>query len=186
MNPIFRFAVKGCLVAAASGAVLNETIGLLAQDSETPPRIRATSPAIKQTAGVQAGSAAPQSAAPQGPSEVQKQLQELYRKNGREMPSMNMDDLPGTESVPSSSTPAGAPGQAAPPQAGPAAGPAAAPNRAPVKPGKPNWFERTFHVGRGRRQPPPVAQPTRPPGPAMRQQPPYTATPQPPRSGAPA
>src|SRR6516225_9155792 len=106
MNPIFRFAVKGCLVAAASGAVLNETIGLLAQDSETPPRIRATSPAIKQTAGVQAGSAAPQTAAPQGTSEVQKQLEELYRKNGREMPSMNMNDLPGTDSIPSSAGPA--------------------------------------------------------------------------------
>jgi YHS domain-containing protein len=46
------------------------------------------------------------------------------------------------------------------------------PNQASVKPGKPNWFERTFHVGRGKRQPPVVAQPVRPgPGAAGAPQP---------------
>jgi YHS domain-containing protein len=183
MNAIFRFAVKGCLVAAASGAVFNETIGLLAQDSETAPRIRATSPTITQTAGVQGSSAAPQSAAPQGTSEVQKQLEALYRKNGREMPSMNMDDLPGTDSIPGGAGPVGSGPVTPSPQTSPA--PAMAPSRPAVKPGKPNWFERLFHVGRGRRQPAPVAQPTRPAAP-MPRQPQRIATAQPaPRPTAP-
>jgi YHS domain-containing protein len=157
MNAPSRFAVKACLLAAVSGALFNQAVGLVAQDEVPSARDDSAAPKIRRTAGVQSGtSAASQSNPSQGTSEVQKQLQELYRKNGREMPSMNMEDLPNTQApVPS----AGAPVQVAP------NGPIVSPNPPPVKPGKPNWFERTFHVGRGKRQPPAMAQPVRP-GPA--------------------
>src|SRR5438552_9255772 len=96
MNATFRFAVKACLLAAVSGALFNQAVGLLAQDGDTTPAGGPAAPRIRQTAGVQGGTAeAPQAGPSQGagaagPSEVQKQLRELYRKNGREMPSMNI------------------------------------------------------------------------------------------------
>jgi YHS domain-containing protein len=165
MNAPSRFAVKACLLAAVSGALFNQAIGLVAQDEVPSARDDSAAPRIRRTAGVQGGtSAASQSnASPGGTSEVQKQLQELYRKNGREMPSMNLEDLPNTAApVPSASAPV----QVAP------NGPIVSPTQASVKPGKPNWFERTFHFGRGKRQPPAVAQPVRPgPGAAGAPQP---------------
>jgi YHS domain-containing protein len=166
MNAPSRFAVKACLLAAVSGALFNQAIGLVAQDEVPSARDDSAAPRIRRTAAVQSDtSTASQSTPSQGTSEVQKKLQELYRKNGREMPSMNMQDLPNTQApVPS----AGAPVQVAP------NGPIVSPNQPSVKPGKPNWFERTFHIGRGKRQPPAVAQPVRP-GPAT------AGAPQPPR-----
>src|SRR5262245_47778166 len=158
MNAPSRFAVKACLLAAVSGALFNPAAGLVAQDEVSSARDDSAAPRIRRTAGVQSGtSTAAQSKPSPGTSEVQKQLQELYRKNGREMPSMNMEDLPNAQApVPS----AGAPVQVAP------NGPIVSPNQPPTKPGKPNWFERTFHFGRGKRQPPAVAQPVRPGTPA--------------------
>jgi len=154
MNAPARFAVKACLLAAVSGALFNQAIGLVAQDEVPSARDDSAAPRIRRTAAVQGdSSAAPQSGSSQGTSEVQKKLQELYRKNGREMPSMNLEDLPNTAApVPSASAPV----QVAP------GGPIVTPNPPPAKPGKPNWFERTFHVGRGKRQPPVVTQPARP------------------------
>src|SRR6266446_1599858 len=154
MNAPSRFAVKACLLAAVSGALFNQAIGLVAQDEVPSARDDSAAPRIRRTAAVQGGASAASQANPsQGSSEVQKQLQELYRKNGREMPSMNLEDLPNTQApVPSASAPV----QVAP------NGPIVSPTQASVKPGKPNWFERTFHFGRGKRQPAAVAQPVRP------------------------
>jgi YHS domain-containing protein len=166
MNAPSRFAVKACLLAAVSGALFNQAIGLVAQDEVPSARDDSAAPRIRRTAAVQGGtSATSQSNTSQGTSEVQKKLQELYRKNGREMPSMNMEDLPNTAApVPTASAPV----QVAP------NGPIVSPNQPSAKPGKPNWFERTFHFGRGKRQSPAVAQPVRP-GPAV------TGAPQPQR-----
>ncbi len=159
MNATFRFAVKACLLAAVSGALFNQVVGLFAQDAGTTPNGGSATPAIKQTAATQA--AAPQSSSDQGSSEVQKQLQQLYEKNGREMPSMNMDDLPNVQ--PPAPTAAG-PSQGPLPR--PAPNPTASPAKAAAPPAaksqKPNFFERLFHVGRARKQPAATAQPARP------------------------
>jgi YHS domain-containing protein len=171
MNAPSRFAVKACLLAAVSGALFNQAIGLVAQDEVPSARDESAAPVIKRTAAVQADtSSGSQSSGSQGTSEVQKKLQELYRKNGREMPSMNLDELPNTQApVPSASAPV----QVAP------NGPIVAPNQPSTKPGKPNWFERTFHFGRGKRQPPVMTQPARPTAPAMAQGPRFSVKPAP-------
>src|SRR5262249_52178667 len=154
MNAPSRFAVKACLLAAVSGALFNQAIGLVAQDEVPSARDDSAAPRIRRTAAVQPdSSSSSQSSGSQGVRNVQKKLQEPYRQNGREMPSMNMEDLPNTQApVPSASAPV----QVAP------NGPIVTPNQPPVKPGKPNWFERTFHFGRGKRQPPVMTQPARP------------------------
>src|SRR5262245_43517895 len=173
MNAPSRFAVKACLLAAVSGALFNQAIGLVAQDEVPSARDDSAAPKIRRTAAVQSStSTTSQSNASQGTSEVQKQLQELYRKNGREMPSMNLDELPNTQApVPSASAPV----QVAP------NGPIVSPNQPSLKPGKPNWFERTFHFGRGKRQPPALAPPVRPGAAAAvaPQQPRFTVRPTP-------
>lgn len=81
---------------------------------------------------------------PAAETEVQKQLRAIYKKNGREMPSMNMAELPNTQ-VPTA--PAGGTDQA---------GSAVVGSKGP----KANWFERTFHVGKGKKQATPTATPT--------------------------
>jgi YHS domain-containing protein len=158
MNATFRFAVKSCLLAAVSGVLLNQVVGF-AQDGTSGDS--PSGPTIRRTATYQdPGSTAPSSPGTQPTSEVQKQLQELYRKNGREMPSMNMDDLPNTQPTampPSSSA-----------QNSSSTAKKSAPtstNRTAAKPQKPNFFERLFRIGRARKQPPTAAQPARSPSP---------------------
>lgn len=145
MNAILRFAVKGCLATAIGSAALGQTGTLTAQDVGTSS---GRGGPVKQAASLQGPDATPQYQDTQN-SEVTKELEKLYRKNGREMPSMKMDDLPNT--------------QGAPPRiVGSRNGPTTISNptnTATVKPGKPNWFERTFHVGKGRRQQPEQQQP---------------------------
>src|SRR5690348_2318573 len=127
MNAIFRFAVKGCLATAMGSAALCQTGTLTAQDTGAP---RGRGGAVKQAASLQGPDSTPQYQDTQN-SEVTKELEKLYRKNGREMPSMKMDDLPNT--------------QGAPPRiVGSRNGPTTISNptnTATVKPGKPNWFE---------------------------------------------
>jgi YHS domain-containing protein len=170
MNSIRRFAVKGCLMTALGGMAFGQAANIPAQDDDTGSS-RSSSGRIKQTASFQgADSPAAQSPPSTQSSDVTKELEKLYRKNGREMPSMNMEDLPNTQ---------GAPPRIVGSRNGPAT--ISSPtNSAQVKPSKPNWFERTFHVGRGRRQPqtttpapqtapaPQVAQPAAPQAPVYR------------------
>jgi YHS domain-containing protein len=153
MNASFRFAVKACVLAAVCGALLNQTAGVFAQDGGTTQSDATTSSKIRRTAGYQP---APSQSGAQ-PSEVQKKLQELYRKDGREMPSMNLDDAPNTQPVVNPPTAAmQAPPQGASPASPAQGGPAA-------KQSKPSFFERFFHVGRGRKQPAQATtQPARP------------------------
>ena len=158
MNSPFRFAVKACLVTAACGLLCSQIATLFAQDNDIPSAVSPASANIKQVQATSpaAGGQAPQTAQPE--SDVQKQLRKMYNKNGREMPSMNMDDLPNTQpqAPPPASAQYAVPGKpGAPTVQAPAAPPA-----------KPNWFERTFHVGRGRKQPaaaPQYAAPAQPP-----------------------
>ncbi len=152
MNATFRFAVKTCVLAAVSGALFNQAAGIFAQDSRTAPSDGSASSSIRRTASYQ--SPAPSQPGAQQPSEVQKKLQELYRKDGREMPSMNMEDLPNTQPV---ATPPAAAVQSQPNVASAATG------GSTTKVSKPNFFERLFRVGKGRKQPAPAAaQPARP------------------------
>jgi YHS domain-containing protein len=134
MNATFRFAVKSCLLTAVSGVLLNQVVGF-AQDGNS------SSPTIRRTATYQD---APSSSGQQPTSEVQRQLQELYRKDGREMPSMNIEDLPNTQAT---AMPPSTNGQIAP------SAPQYGSNRTPAKIQKPNFFERLFRVGRARKQP---------------------------------
>src|SRR5713226_7290439 len=103
MNATFRFAVKACLLAAVSGALFNQVVGLYAQDTGNAQSEGLAAPKIQRTASIQEPAtsppqtSAPQTSSPQAPSEVQKKLQELYRKNGQQMPSMNMEDLPNVQ-----------------------------------------------------------------------------------------
>lgn len=156
MNATLRFAVKACVLAAVSGALFNQVVGLFAQDARSKQNDGSSAPTIRQAAATQSATD-PQSSS-QGTSEVQKKLQELYRKNGREMPSMNMDDLPNVQP----GAPA-APGPSQGPVPNSAPSPANAAIRPPVaKQPKPNFFERLFHIGKARKQPPVTAQPARP------------------------
>lgn len=142
MKATFRFAAKACLMTAVGGSAFGHAAMLTAQDGGSATETtQKTKSKIVQTAGSQAADA--NGSAPAQNSDVTKELEKLYRKNGREMPSMNMDDLPNTQG-------------AAPRIVGSRTGPAtisSPTSSAQVKPGKPNWFERTFHVGRGRRHP---------------------------------
>jgi YHS domain-containing protein len=174
MNATYRFAVKACVLAAVSGALFNQAVGIFAQDGRTSPSDGSTNSSIRRTASYQ--SQEPSQPGASQPSEVQKKLQELYRKNGREMPSMNMEDLPNTQPV--------VPPPAAAVQPAPNVASAATGGTAP-KASKPNFFERLFRVGKGRKQPAPAtAQPARPAAPPM--QPfRYPQTQQPARPAAP-
>ena len=145
MNAPYRFAVKACLVTAACGLLCSQVGGLLAQDNDTPSTGSHAGAKVKQVQATSQGATGPTAQASQPESDVQKQLRKMYNKNGREMPSMNMDDLPNTQ--PPAPTPAGAQN-----------GVAGKPGAPALQPAKPNWFERTFHVGRGRKQSAPATQ----------------------------
>jgi YHS domain-containing protein len=154
MNAPIRYAVKACLMTAVCGLLCNQAACLFAQDNDTSSAGNPDSAKIKQVQAesqAMAGQAAPANSQPE--SDVQKQLRKMYNKNGREMPSMNMDDLPNTQ--PQAPAPAGA-----------QSGVGGMPTGPVLQQAKPNWFERTFHIGRGRRQPAPATQyaaPTPPP-----------------------
>ncbi|HEY2250957.1 MAG TPA: hypothetical protein VGH74_07835 [Planctomycetaceae bacterium] len=157
MNAPLRFAAKACLVTAASGALCLQVAGLSAQDNDRPSSgSRPAATKIKQaqaTSAATTGQAAQSS--PQQETDVEKQLKKLYGKKGQEAPSMRLEDAPNTQ--PQARPPASAGSQSA--EAGKPAAPA-------LQPAKPNWFERTFHIGRGRKQAAPANQyaaPTPPP-----------------------
>lgn len=139
-----------------------------------PPR-RLAEEDIEQTAGYQGrpysnssqptyvGSAAvPQQVPQQGPasqSAVERELEELYRKNGRQMPEMNMQEF---QAAPTQENPA----VAAPPAERGGSGFGYRPSG---KTSKPNFFERVFGLGRSRKAPPrTAAAPQRPAAPAAR------------------
>ena len=149
MNAKFRLATKACLVIAACALLLTQVADLGAQDDGSPPRAASASAGsqIKQTSSISQGAdSSPPLSLPQQQqtSDVLKALDREYRKNGRQMPSMNMDDLPNVQ-------------QPVPPRVpGSRNGPAStstAPSRATIQPSKPNFFERLFHVGRARNKP---------------------------------
>jgi|GEM_PF-7065921 len=150
MNAPLRFAAKACLVTAASGAMCIQVAGLFAQDSNSP----SVRPAGKKVQQVQAvspdagGQGAQQS--PDQETPLQKEIRKKFNKNGKEAPSFRLEDAPNTQ--PQVSPPVNA--QGAGTQAGGAGKPAvaAAPATAAAPAAKPNWFERTFHIGKGRKQ----------------------------------
>ncbi|MSR59908.1 MAG: hypothetical protein EXS05_20090 [Planctomycetaceae bacterium] len=86
---------------------------------------------------------------PSSESEVQRQVRELYHKNGREMPDFKLDDYqaPQTATPPFSGTARGAGGT-------PATG-----SRFALKSSKPNFLERMFHFGRAKPKPSPAMPP---------------------------
>lgn len=137
MNATFRFGVKAFLVATVSAALFSQVVGLFAQDGSPAKGSGSATPKIRQTAASQESQPSTQSTPN---SDVMKELEKKFRENGRQMPSMNMDDLPNTQvPVPP------------PSNAGSAAAPGA--NHSAAKPGKPNFIERWLHIGRGKRQP---------------------------------
>jgi YHS domain-containing protein len=155
MNAPLRFAAKACLVTAASGALCIQVAGLFAQDGDTP-----ATGAAAGTKVVQAQATSQDASDQQPESAVQRELRKKYQKEGREMPSMKLEDAPNTQ--PQSAVPPG--GQSG--VAGKPGSPAAPGAQPSVAPAKPNWFERTFHIGRGKKQPAPSPQyaaPTAPP-----------------------
>jgi len=167
MNATFRVAVKACLLTAVSGVLMNQVVGLSAQDVGGEQSDGSTAPTIRRTAGYQGtATTAPQSSSPQSSSAVQQQLQELYRKNGREMPSMNMEDLPNVQPQAPASP---ATGQYAP--AKPMNSSAAKSGSPAAKSQKPNFFERLFRIGRARKKPAVTAQPTPPAAPVAQPRP---------------
>lgn len=122
----------------------------------TPRPAAAPAEEIEQVAAVQNRTrlqpqpAAAVVAAPQnGESEVQRQLRELYRKNGQEMPDLDLNEYrpPQQASAPFGGAPRGTAARPAP------------------KPSKPNFLERIFHFGRAR----PKAAPAAAPAPGGRQ-----------------
>ena len=139
MNAPLRFASKACLVTAACGALSIQAAGLLAQDNAPAA---SGSPAAAKVVQAQAnsqdgaGPGAPSGSQPE--SAVQRELRKKYNKEGREAPSMKLEDAPNTKLT-------NAPPKAAQGGVAGKSGPAVPP------PAKPNWFERTFHVGRGRK-----------------------------------
>jgi YHS domain-containing protein len=153
MKPALRSAAKACLVTAASGLLCSQVAGLILGDdfdSSEGGRRRLAVQLAEATldeddALVEQPAPGP---GPAGETEVQKQLRAIYKKNGREMPSMNLSELPGTQ-VPSAG--AGSGDQPTSPVAVP---------RGP----KANWFERTFHVGKGKRPAAPTTTSTPRPG----------------------
>lgn len=177
MNAPLRFAAKACLVTAASGALCIQVAGLFAQDSDKPSSsARRADTKVKQAQAISpvaAGQVADPSQRPE--TDVEKQLRKLYSKKGQEAPSMRLEDAPNTQ--PQVAAPAGAKG-------GGAVG--NQPGAPTLQTAKPNWFERTFHIGRGRKQAAPASQfaaPTPPPAapyrypstaPAARPAPPLT------------
>jgi YHS domain-containing protein len=171
MNALFRFAVKGCLLTAVSGILLNQVVGLFAQDVGGIEGDSSAAPKIRRAADYQTGTAGPQYYGQQPTSEVQKQLQDLYRKNGREMPSMNIEDLPNVQPQAMPSPAASQYSSSTPPPSSDTRT-----SRTAAKSQKPNFFERLFRIGRARKQPSAVAQPSRPATPTA--QPQRYATPQ--------
>lgn len=102
--------------------------------SEVKPR-----PTVQQTAGAVPG-AYPQAAGQNGQSAVQRELEQLYRRDGRDMPPMTMSELP----LPEGAIPVTQPGA-----------PGARGNTAPgpkVVPAKPNVFKRML-IGMGLKKP---------------------------------
>jgi YHS domain-containing protein len=146
MNATLRSAAKACLVTATTGLLCGQVAGLFAEDNRATDSHRSMNFAVQlaeATEDEEDDDAPVEQQTPAAETEVQKQLRAIYKKNGREMPSMNIADLPNTQ-VPSA--PAGGGDQPGSTNAG---------SRAP----KPNWFERTFHVGKGKRQAAPSARP---------------------------
>lgn len=95
-------------------------------------------------------------------SPVQQQLEELYRKNGREMPSMDLNQyeppMPGPAPAQSSpNVPAGRNRPATPVHGGGF--------RSSPRQGKPNFLERIFHFGRGRHREQELPEPQQRPAP---------------------
>src|SRR5215831_1348364 len=98
MKPALRSAAKVCLVTAASGLLCSQVAGLLLGDDLDPSeggrrRLAVQLAEATDDDEVDAIIGTPP-ATDSGESEVQKRLREIYKKNGREMPSMNMADLP--------------------------------------------------------------------------------------------
>lgn len=88
-------------------------------------------------------------------SDVERELQELYRKNGREMPDMRMDDFQTPQSQ-------GAPPRVPGMRHGPTSTSDPGAGQPKIKPSKPNFMERVFGFGRGKKSAPPAPQPSRP------------------------
>lgn len=107
------FAARAWLLSAGAGIVLGPAVALMAQ-----------------TNGSNAPSNAPK-------SDIQKQLEELYRRDGREMPPMTLNELPAGP----------VPAEQAPAPSGRTALAAPAPV-APQKEQRPNLFQRIFGIGR--------------------------------------
>lgn len=149
MKTTLRLAANACLVTAASGLLCSRMTALQAQDGDAAAGQPSTNAQVLQAQGyapVTRASSVPEE--PEQESAVQKELKKLARKNNRDFPSMNINDAPNTQGP--------APSQQAtePRPAG-----AGMIKPAPTAPApKPNWFERTFHVGRGKRKPAPVAE----------------------------
>src|SRR5258707_11708854 len=110
MNATLRSAAKACLVPAASGLLCSQVAGLMAEDNRAPFGGSRTNSAVQLAEATMDDDGDPvEQPGPAAETEVQKQLRAIYKKNGREMPSMNMADLPNTQ-VPTA--PAGGTGQA--------------------------------------------------------------------------
>lgn len=88
-------------------------------------------------------------------SDVERELQELYRKNGREMPDMRMDDFQTPQSQ-------GAPPRVPGMRHGPASTSDPGAQEPRIKPSKPNFMERVFGFGRAKKPAPAAPQPSRP------------------------
>ncbi|MBS0260626.1 MAG: hypothetical protein JSS02_01620 [Planctomycetes bacterium] len=172
----WQMAVKACLVTAATGLFSSQLPRLRAE--EGLPAAGQTSECAKvlQAQGFSSASRSTGVVQVSGTddSAVQRELQRLARKNNRDFPSMTLDEAPHTDGdLPSKQTKQ---------TAGLNDAPAVATATPPTKASKPNWFERTFHVGRGKRKPAPVAEATPP---AAQKSPAYRFTkPSLPRSSA--
>ncbi|MFN0053106.1 MAG: YHS domain-containing protein [Planctomycetales bacterium] len=114
---------------------------------------------IRQTAGMMGRNNPPARAESQpapvepgasSPSEVERQLQELYRKNGRQMPDMNWQEFQSTQTPPATSP--------APRKHEGLFGSGLAGRQTAKQPAKPNLFERMFGFGRSRKKAPPAPQ----------------------------
>lgn len=149
MNATYRFAVKACVVAAVSSPLYSQPTSLFAQAAARPASASAQSN-VKPTVALPEADDA--TVTPPPASAVMKYLEEEYRKNGRQMPSMNLNELPNVQqksAVPNVPGSRNVPTEVSTQE-----------NRPKVVPAKPNFFERLFGVGKARKPAAPVGQPT--------------------------
>jgi YHS domain-containing protein len=154
MNTTIRKAAKACLVTAASGLLCGQVAALLAQEGNGAIAQPSTGAQVLQAQGYVPSTRATTTADGSEPeTPLQRELRKQYQQGKRDMPSFQLDNAPHTEGVVPSNADAAYDATQAP---------AAAPGAKAPAP-KPNWFERTFHVGRGKRKPAPVAESDAPP-----------------------